>query len=511
LTENGKPQELSIFEEVTARGIDKGEIQSAPMQGSANLALVNTQPHYMTILVLDLLNTPFVYQRDARKELVKYLSRSLDGNTPITLLGIDGRGLWQVHSFTTDTKVLIAALNGMKNRLSALEANDDNHVSEDSVSTASLFDPAVSDTMDRFEGFFSDAMAGMVAMDQRTAARRTLVGFNQIALAFAGIPGRKALIWATTGFPFMIDDPSSIAFMGLDMVHIYQQTWRALMSANIAVYPVDLQGVIPQSQSSSFGTTNNSTASRRGPMNTADVNQRRLQPWSRTMPYDPIFEKQKTMRSFAAATGGIACTNFNDLAQCFKRATSDSSAYYLLGFYLSPGDRKPGWRKLKVEVAEKGVQVRARQGFYVGEPQQDNEETRKAAMAAALASPIEFTGVPMNVQWTGRIANDKAAKISAAFSVTIPAPLITLESTDTGIVDLQFSAVAYDPAGKAVAEISKAFVEKVGPESIAQIRRAGLRYEGTIDYPAQTKEVRFAIRNNASGDIGSVIAPVNAR
>src|SRR5271157_3062690 len=61
LAENGNPQELSIFEEVTARKVDKNEVQPAPIQGFSNFAVKDTQAHYMTILVLDLLNTPFIY------------------------------------------------------------------------------------------------------------------------------------------------------------------------------------------------------------------------------------------------------------------------------------------------------------------------------------------------------------------------------------------------------------------------------------------------------------------
>jgi VWFA-related protein len=511
LNENGKPQVVSIFEEITARRMEQNAAQSALAQGFSNIAVKDTQAQRVTILVLDLLNTPFIYQRDARKELVKYLSKSLDSNEPITLLGIDGRGLRQVHSFTTDTRVLVEALNRMRGRYSATEMNDaDSNASNDSVSTASLFDPAISGTVDRFEEFFSNTMAGMAAMDQRNAVRRTLVGLNQIAQAFSGIPGRKTLIWATAGFPFMIDDPSSIGYMGLDMVGLYEQTWRALMSANVAVYPVDLQGVLPKYQNPSLAAQNNGATNRKGPRSASDVNQRPLQPWTRAMPYDRLLEQQKTMRAFAAATGGIVCLNFNDLAKCFEQATSDSSSYYLLGFYLSPDDRKPGWRRLKVEVTEKGTRVRAREGFYVGGQPEENGETRKAAIDAALTSPVEFTGVPMNVRWTERTVNDKEGKISAKFSMTIPAPLFTLEDTGIGVVNLQFSAAAFDGNGKAVAEISKAFMEKLSPESIAQIRRAGFRYQGVIDYPARTKQVRFAVRNNATGDIGSIIAPVEA-
>jgi hypothetical protein len=77
-------------------------------------------------------------------------------------------------------------------------------------------------------------------------------------------------------------------------------------------------------------------------------------------------------------------------------------------------------------------------------------------------------------------------------------------------LDLLFSAIAFDDKGRAVAEISRALTGKLEPESIARTAREGFRFEGAIDYSARTKEVRFAVRNNASGDIGSVIVSVKA-
>ena len=109
------------------------------------------------------------------------------------------------------------------------------------ASSQSLFDQEVAGSVNVFEDFFTEAMSGFTAMDQRDAAQRTLRALNQIAVAYGGIPGRKTLIWATAGFPFMINDPNAINYMGLDLVDSYEQTWRALMSANLAVYPVDVQ------------------------------------------------------------------------------------------------------------------------------------------------------------------------------------------------------------------------------------------------------------------------------
>lgn len=78
---------------------------------------------------------------------------------------------------------------------------------------------------------------------QRMATRSTLLGMRQLAHALEAVPGRKSLVWASAGFPFTIDDPQSFARQGDDLQAGYQGVWRALNSANVAVYPVDLSAM----------------------------------------------------------------------------------------------------------------------------------------------------------------------------------------------------------------------------------------------------------------------------
>jgi len=45
-------------------------------------------------------------------------------------------------------------------------------------------------------------------------------------------------------------------------------------------------------------------------------------------------------------------------------AVDRSRAYYLLAYYIE-GDTQPGWRKLKVKVAQEGLRVGSSTEFYV--------------------------------------------------------------------------------------------------------------------------------------------------
>ncbi len=106
-----------------------------------------------------------------------------------------------------------------------------------------------------------------------------------------------------------------------------------------------------------------------------------------------------TMRNFAETTGGRASYNGNDLAAEFKRAADDASSYYLLGYYLDTENNKAGWRKLKVKVLQKGMEVRAREGFLVTSTTMNPDAAHDADLKFAMDSPFDSTGIPLTVRW----------------------------------------------------------------------------------------------------------------
>ena len=229
--------------------------------------------------------------------------------------------------------------------------------------------------------FMQDLVDTLTANYQRIATRETLVGMTQLAHAFQAIPGRKTLIWASAGFPFTIDDPQSFARQGDDLRPEYEEAWRALDSANVAVYPVDLNEV-------DFNTKNlpsaNSGITSRQINNIRGTNGLKS---ATRLSYDKGSQQRLTLHAFADTTGGRACVTVDELEKCFAEAVDDSRAYYMVGYYLG-GDTQPGWRKLKVKVDGDGLRVRYRSGFYVAPRVEDSAELRRKQLVDALASPI---------------------------------------------------------------------------------------------------------------------------
>jgi VWFA-related protein len=198
-------------------------------------------------------------------------------------------------------------------------------------------------------GSYSTEMPVEAQFMQSNAIETTIDSFLGIAWSLSGVPGRKWLIWATGGFPFALDSPSTVPGGYLSL--LYKRTMLALNDAQISIYPVDIRGL---ANSPSFVNGKSSGAFSGAAVSRQISNRMWLQQ-----------SKTDTLNDFADMTGGKAFYNTNDLAGSFNRAADDASSYYMLGYYLDTKNNKPGWRKLQVKVGKKDVEVRARNGFFV--------------------------------------------------------------------------------------------------------------------------------------------------
>lgn len=93
-----------------------------------------------------------------------------------------------------------------------------------------------------------------------------------------------------------------------------------------------------------------------------------------------------TLRVLADNTDGRAILNRNDLAVGMRQIIRDSSAYYLLGYTSSQAPTDGKFHKIEVKVGRRGVDVRARKGYWAFTPDD-------AARALAPPKPEAPTAV----------------------------------------------------------------------------------------------------------------------
>ena len=250
--------------------------------------------------------------------------------------------------------------------------------------------------------------------------------FLSIAWSVSGIPGRKSLTWATGSFPFYLDSPSAKP-PDPHLSALYERAMEALNDAKISVYPVDVRGLVSNGQPSDPTYT----GTWRGPASGPAFMRSHLAQSQQQ------FSTLENMETFANMTGGRAFYNRNDLTTGFRRATEDSSSYYLLGYYLNSRTTKPGWRKLQVRLEGRHEEVRAREGFFVGSTTMNAESAHQADVNFALSSPFESTGIPMLVRWNPATAQTEGRERKSEFAIVVPAGSI-VQKSDQNQFDIEF-------------------------------------------------------------------------
>jgi VWFA-related protein len=503
--EDGKLRGLSVFEEVKTENA-AGHARVSASDEHSNFILDADHPWRVTIVCLDMINSPWVRQIEAKRQLTDYLLRTALRDEPMSLFALTGRGLRQVHPFTRDTRVLVEALEKLKLSLSAQEST----FPPDSLTPDPLEQEQASDEEQLLSETLTEQDETVSANYQRIATRQTLLAMTQLAHAFQALPGRKTFIWASSGFPFIIDDPESFARLGDDLSFQYEEAWRALESANIVVYSVDLNALeytaaaLPSANtgisSSKIADIRGSSARLRSPLR---------------FPYDRGAQQRLTLHAFADATGGRACVTIDELEKCFAQAVDDSRSYYLLGYYLS-GDLKPGWRRLKVKVTPSGLRVRHRSGFYVTPKTQDTPELRRQQIVEALASPVDYSGLRLTARRLPAAGNPVAesaagGKKPAEFMLGVMGNSITFDPGNGNAIDLQVTTLAFDSNRKSVATISQAVATKFDAEKLQKIVRTGVGIPEKVDLPPGQYDIKFAVRDNLSGLLGTITVPLDVK
>jgi VWFA-related protein len=485
--DDGKPRSIAVFEEVHA---------SAPLQPDkapdrqtfSNRVLPagpgETHAVEPLILVIDDVNTPMLSQTRAKKGLIEYLSSHLDASQPTALWIFTSNGIRQVHAFTRDTQSLIDAARRVQSNL----AHTDEELTQEDLGL----------TQDDPQGGVT-ALRNEARFRQANAIRDTLNAFQQIAHALAGVPGRKSLVWLSSGFPLTLDDPRSFSNMGTDFFREYENTWQLLNRSEIAVYPVNLEALTNKT----YGAT--SRPARPGMPGARNA------PGAAAIP-DRQEESVDSLRQFAAATGGRPCINNTDISECIAKATADSRDYYQLAFYVPHDDTKPGWHKLTVKLDQPHKELQARAKYYFAPASAPDPHGNEVAIQNALASTIEYSGVAFSVRPDTLLKADDKGKgigqrVSLALRISIPATsLKTLGPQD----NLQFDVLMLpcNSSGTGFEDAALRLHLTLPPQKAADAQKNGIAITQRLVLPVGSSLLKVVALNLQDGSLGSVFVPL---
>ncbi len=167
LEENGKQQTISFFEEVHASEGNSTPYPS-PELGYSNLPFDHASRQSLVIIALDLLSTRAIQREDGKQLLIKFLSNGLPRGQMVAILSITSKGLQSIHPFSSDTKSLIEALRNT---------------------------PTGAETI----------------MARANVVDTTIGAITELAQAYAGIEGRKTMIFAAGNISELLSEDQIVS------------------------------------------------------------------------------------------------------------------------------------------------------------------------------------------------------------------------------------------------------------------------------------------------------------
>ena len=371
VSEQGKPQTISFFEEHTTAAPEKvKEIPKLPPNVFSNFSPF-PEPPAVNLLLLDSLNTHTNNQSEVHRQALKFLKSAKPGSRmAIFTMGL---GLHFVQGFTDDPSLLLAALNDKKNNevqsSVMLKSMEENNAQANLVGMMSSAQSAGAGTVPSASPEMIAALSNFFAeTDGAQAADRTLLtleNLQRLATFLTGFSGRKNVIWFSESFPLTrqnIVDPQ--------LANEFEKTMAMLASARVALYPVDSRGVdtaafyqagnkLPGSTSAAYQIIGVDSA----PSGAGGRNAPGSQVGSLQQEDQDRATSRYTEDEMAKESGGKAFMETNGLAQVIDDITSSSGDFYTLSYVPANQKMDGSYRKIEVKVAGGHYNLSYRRGY----------------------------------------------------------------------------------------------------------------------------------------------------
>ena len=520
VTEDGIRQRITSFSERISEPPNPAPPPVLPPHVTTNRPAVtqtNAENGTVAVLLLDGLNTPPQDRIYVKRQMLKFLARQYDPNTKLAVIAL-GNKLTVLQDFTHDPLLLRAALDHYLAETPAL-ARSGGQMETPSASlpaptvnlpaqatggpTSSGPDPGLPATlaaggsnasifediaymMDRFE-----REAENFSRDTRISA--TLSALEQIARFTSAQNGRKVLLWFSTGFPFSVvgDSPSAME-AERDYGDQIRRTINLLNDAHVATYTIDAGGLAPNS----LGDPSLSGRDSEGKVHLGIDANRALSSESFQR-----FSTHDALETIARDTGGRYFGNSNDLDHAIQSALTESSSYYMLGYY--PSNKKWGgkFRQIKLQVDRTGVQLRYRRGYFAVNPSDWRKDNGERTLTAALtANSLPSTEVTFMARALPPAPDSDTV---VEFAVDPSTLSFETEAENRHYSTLRFEVQAFTPEGKLVkAEVQTAEASLLEP-TYERVRKQELPMNVPIRLAPGKYILRLGVRDNLTGLFGT--------
>jgi VWFA-related protein len=480
--EDGKEQKIEFFAVDGAVSTDQS-VRSFPLP--PNVFTNRAEPRTgggVTVILFDRLNSTFEDQKRARDQILNYIVK-LQAGDRVAFYVLESDAITVLHDFTSDTARLIAAVKKYVGTTSIeLDRSQEEKQTMPSTGIASVDAET--------EAWLQHTMEVVQEAYLRRRAQLTTDALEGIANHLAGTPGRKSLIWVSGAFPFVIPDP----LMGPQvMSQPVNRATRAVNAADIAIYPVDIRGLMG-------AFVNPATVSATVERSARPVSGQ--QAGQQFTSLATVAPNQDSMRDVAAKTGGRVFVNTNAIGDAVRRAMDDSRVSYVLGYYAPRTDDK--FHEIDVKVNRGGLDVRHRKGYLaLSPPTPADAKARLIALDRVMQSPVAASSVELMAQV------DRTAEDEAAIRIRIhPDSLTWVQQKDVreGAIDIVIAQS--EPDGKFYKVKETTVNLSADAERYQTMQAEGFTLSSTVKLRPAAYRLHVIVSDVASRAVGSLIVPL---
>jgi VWFA-related protein len=208
--------------------------------------------------------------------------------------------------------------------------------------------------------------------------------FTEIAHFLDALPGRKNVIWFTgsvvSTFLPSVDPNTGARTEALSFSDDVKKAIDAMARSQVAVYPVDVRGVVVTHMQANPGGVASSDSL-------------------------PLFASYATEDDIATATGGHAFYSTNDLKEALTHATETGGCYYTLTYSPSNQNYDGQLRRMQVELTRRGYHLAYRRAYYAYNPDLPPEPRGKHGGANPARQPAPKDSLFANMQHGAPLTN----------------------------------------------------------------------------------------------------------
>ena len=394
---------------------------------------------------------------DAAKDYINNHMAPADLAASVSLVS----GLSMDQDFTSDKKALLAAVS--------------KYDGSEGSGFASGSDGGGTDST-------ADDSSSFVADDSEFNALNTdrqLYAIRTICQSIEKVEQKKSMLYFSGG----------LSRQGIENQASIRAATNECVKSDTALYAVDSRGL-----QAINAVGNASTGSMRGTSAYSGA--------SMTSQLQSNFGSQETLGTLASDTGGKLFVDSNDFGPAFQQVQHDTEAYYIIGYHSTNPRRDGTYRHLTINLLNHPeAKIEYRPGYYApADFQHAKTEDRELALMEQMRSEIPATDVAVYLQALYFRLSD--GKFYIPMSVVIPGSQINaVQVKDKDKATIDFLGQVRNAQNIVVGQVRQTV--NLALDANQQVQKKNVQYSTGFTLAPGKYHVKFVVRENQSGNMGS--------